>query len=214
MSVGTNAGQPPWQRLSGVKRIASEFKYLRRCIDEHDIGQIGNLTTIDDNVAIWRFELSNFDKSSPAGQQLNSDLKQLKLRYGQGFLLMEVTFPEAYPHEPLFLRIVSPRCVWYTGHVTAGGAICLEVLTNTGSKNSWRPDFCVESILQIAILNMLHTESVVVRTASGPGGRSGPLRCAHCFLSLPLLLLYNTKMPLSFSLVLHHTQPTTRPYQY
>lgn len=179
MSVGTNAGQPPWQRLSGVKRIASEFKYLRRCIDERKIGQIENLATVDDNVAIWRFELSNFDESTPAGQQLNSDLKQLKLRYGQGFLLMEVTFPEAYPHEPLFLRVVSPRCVWYTGHVTAGGAICLEVLTNTGSNNSWRPDFCVESILQIAILNMLHTESVVVRTASGPGGRSGPLRCAR-----------------------------------
>lgn len=181
MPVGTEVGQPPWQHLSGVKRIASEFKYLRRCIDERKIGQITNLTTADDNIAVWQFELSNFDESAPAGQQLNADLKQLQLQYGQGFLLMEVTFPEAYPHEPLFLRVVSPRCVWYTGHVTAGGAICLEVLTNTGTSNGWRPDFCVESIVQIAILNMLHNESVVVKTASGPGGRSGPLRCALRF---------------------------------
>lgn len=181
MPVGTEVGQPPWQHLSGVKRIASEFKYLRRCIDDGKIGQINNLTSAHDNVAVWQFELSNFDESVPAGQQLNSDLRQLQLQYGQDFLLMEVTFPEAYPHEPLFLRVVSPRCVWYTGHVTAGGAVCLEVLTNTGSRNGWRPDFCVESILQIAILNMLHTESVVVRTATGPGGRSGPLRYALCF---------------------------------
>lgn len=174
-----DTGLPPWHRLSGIKRIASEFKYLRRCIDERKVSQITNLTTVDEKAAVWRFELSNFDDSIPAGQQLNSDLKQLKLRYGQNFLLMEVNFPEAYPHEPLFLRVVSPRCIWYTGHVTAGGAICLEVLTNTGSSNGWRPDFCVESILQIAILNMLHTESVTVRTASGPGGRSGPLRCAR-----------------------------------
>lgn len=36
-------------------------------------------------------------------------------------LLMELTFPSDYPHHPFFLRVVKPRCQWYTGHVTAGG---------------------------------------------------------------------------------------------
>ncbi|KAL3161231.1 hypothetical protein ABBQ38_009596 [Trebouxia sp. C0009 RCD-2024] len=106
-----DTGQPPWHKLSGVKRILSEFKYLRRCIDEEKVSQITNLTTVGDKATVWQFELSNFDDTIPAGQQLNSDLKQLKFQYGQGFLLMEVNFPEAYPHEPLFLRVVSPRCL-------------------------------------------------------------------------------------------------------
>ena len=184
MLVSTDDVQPPWQRLSGVRRIASEFKYLRRCMADNKLDQLSNLTTVEDDTLRWQFELSNFDESNPAGQHLNSDLQQLKLRHGQGFLQMEVNFPEAYPCDPPFLRVVSPRCVWYTGHVTAGGAVCLEVLTNTGSKNSWRSNYCMESILQIAILNMLHTDSVTVRTASGPGGRSGPLRSAASHANL------------------------------
>lgn len=187
MLASTDDVQPPWQRLSGARRIASEFKHLRQCMNDQKLDQLANLTMVEDNTLRWQFELSNFDDSSSAGQRLNSDLQQLKLQQGQGFLLMEINFPEAYPSEPPFLRVVSPRCVWYTGHVTAGGAVCLEVLTNTGCKNSWRSDYCVESILQITILNMLHTDSVTVRTASGPGGRSGPLRSAELHASVKQL---------------------------
>ena len=175
MAEAATAGQPPWQHLSGVKRITSEFKRLHRSIISGQVSQISNLVLVDDKVAQWQLELREFDDFTLAGRQLNQDLQQLKSQHGQDFLLMEVTFPQNYPQEPPFLRVVSPRCVWYTGHVTAGGAICLEVLTNTGSANGWRSDYCAESVLQIAIVNMLNCESVNVRTASG-GGRSGPLR--------------------------------------
>ena len=176
MPEAAKAGQPPWQHLSGIKRITSEFKHLHRSVQNGQASQLSNLILVNDEVTQWRFELKNFDDSVVAGHQLNQDLQQLKSQHRQDFLLMEVTFPQAYPQEPPFLRVVSPRCVWYTGHVTAGGAICLEVLTNTGSANSWRSDYCAESIVQISITNMLHCESVTIRTASG-GGRSGPLRC-------------------------------------
>ncbi len=43
---------------------------------------------------------------------------------------------------------------WYTGHVTAGGSICIAVLTLSGSANSWTPDYSVESILNVVIANM------------------------------------------------------------
>ena len=66
--------------------------------------------------------------------------------------------------------------MWYTGHVTAGGAICIEALTTSGGAGAWRPTFCVEGILNTVFTNMLHTEVTTVRTATGPGGRSGPLR--------------------------------------
>ena len=35
----------------------------------------------------------------------------------------------------------------YTGHVTAGGSICVEALTNTGTPNSWQRDYTFEGIL-------------------------------------------------------------------
>jgi hypothetical protein len=35
----------------------------------------------------------------------------LSCRYGQDHLLMEIEFPQDYPHQPFFVRVVSPRCV-------------------------------------------------------------------------------------------------------
>ena len=89
---------------------------------------------------------------------------------------MELTFPKDYPTRPFFLRCVSPRFKWYTGHVTAGGAICIEALTTEGTPGSWQPDICVESVLNTVFMNFLDTTSEIIRTATGPGGRSGPLR--------------------------------------
>ncbi len=38
--------------------------------------------------------------------------------------------------------------------MTAGGSICIAALTLSGSANSWTPDYCVESILNVVIANM------------------------------------------------------------
>ncbi len=59
-----------------------------------------------------------------------------------------------YPAQPFFLRVVTPRCVWYTGHVTAGGSICIEALTLSGGPNGWTSALCVESVLTLVITNM------------------------------------------------------------
>ena len=41
------------------------------------------------------------------------------------------------------------------GHVTAGGSICIEALTLSGTAGSWTSQYNVESILNIVILNMI-----------------------------------------------------------
>ena len=120
----------------------------------------------------WRFSVADFDNDCPAGRDLNSDLAQLS----QPCIRMEITFPSDYPTRPFFLRCVSPRFCWYTGHVTAGGAICIEALTTSGSPGSWNPSLNVEAILHTVFANFLDTTSQLIRTATGPGGRSG--RCA------------------------------------
>jgi ubiquitin-conjugating enzyme E2 Q len=58
----------------------------------------------------------------------------------------------------------------YTGHVTAGGSICLESLTNSNSPGSWQPSFSVGSMLNVIVNNMLEAEEVYIQTPTGPGG--------------------------------------------
>ncbi len=63
----------------------------------------------------------------------------------------EVIFPENYPHEPFFVRVVFPRFAFRTGHVTVGGSICMESLTPTG----WVSTRSLESNL-VEILSLLN----------------------------------------------------------
>jgi len=52
-------------------------------------------------------------------------------------------FSKDYPFSPPFVRVVRPRFKFMTGHVTIGGSICMELLTNSG----WRSTNSIESIL-------------------------------------------------------------------
>lgn len=66
-------------------------------------------------------------------------------------LVLHLQFPSDFPFAPPFVRVVQPLFEMMTGHVTAGGAICTEVLTMSDSEHGWRPtvqlDLLVESIL-------------------------------------------------------------------
>jgi ubiquitin-conjugating enzyme E2 Q len=162
--------------VRGTKRVLMEFQSLARAVAD-GVAPCRDLVLPDErNVCVWRFKLSHFDDDLPGGRALNSDLARLAAEYGQDHLLCEVSFPSDYPARPFALRLVSPRCAWYTGHVTAGGSVCIEALTQTGSRNSWQPDFCVSGLLPLVKQNMIDVDEVMVRTATGPGGRAGPLR--------------------------------------
>ncbi len=45
--------------------------------------------------------------------------------------------------------------LYVAGHVTAGGSICIEALTLSGTAGSWTSQYNVEAILNIVILNMI-----------------------------------------------------------
>lgn len=55
---------------------------------------------------------------------------------------------------PILTVLDVLHCRWYTGHVTAGGSICIAALTLSGNVNSWTPDYSVESILNVVLANM------------------------------------------------------------
>lgn len=119
----------PWLRMHGMRRITAEFKHVSNLIREGRLPQLSNLHLPTDDMFQWRVHVSGFDESSPAGAAVNRDLQKLQSSGGQGFMVMELLFPEdeEYPTTPFFLRILTPRCQMYTGHVTAGGSICIQV---------------------------------------------------------------------------------------
>ncbi|GMH34444.1 hypothetical protein BSKO_02278 [Bryopsis sp. KO-2023] len=165
--------------LNGTKRIIAEYTYIYKLIEDGHSPHLSDLTLVGDNILTWQFKVKNFDEDIPGGAALNADLRKLNEKHQQDHLLLEATFPMDYPTEPFFLRVISPRCVWYTGHVTAGGSICIESLTHSGTPGSWNRDFSFEAIMNVVTTNMIDCESVQVVTRTGPGGRSGPLRIDH-----------------------------------
>lgn len=57
------------------------------------------------------FIIDRCSTSDAGGRRLNADLRKLAPLQGHGHLLLEVTFPTAYPEQPPFLRMLKPRCV-------------------------------------------------------------------------------------------------------
>jgi len=55
------------------------------------------------------------------------DIKKLKVSENMDHILLHIVFDEKFPYTPPFVRVVKP--VINGGYVTAGGAICMELLT-------------------------------------------------------------------------------------
>ncbi|KAK3261162.1 hypothetical protein CYMTET_29917 [Cymbomonas tetramitiformis] len=182
----------PWKGKRGPKRLTLELTYMMEQTIQKTT-PIYDLQLVSDSLFQWQFKLKDFDDSTPAGRDLNSDLSILKQRYDQDHILMEARFPSDYPNKPFSLRVISPRMVWYTGHVTAGGSVCIEALTLSRSKGAWQPDFSFEGIMNTVCMNMLDEERVKIETATGPGGMSGPLR-------IDLQHMYNHRVMMPYSL--------------
>jgi len=92
-----------------------------------------------ENLYHWHIKLFGVDSESP----LYKDMIDFKKKTGHDHVLIEMRFSKEYPHYPPFVRVVRPRFAFRTGHVTMGGSICMELLTNSG----WNATNDIESIL-------------------------------------------------------------------
>lgn len=74
--------------------------------------------------ADWWLSLDyRVDPDSP----LMQDIKKLKVSMDMDHVLLHLVFDDKFPYSPPFVRVVKP--VINGGYVTAGGAICMELLT-------------------------------------------------------------------------------------
>eukprot|EP00245_Coleochaete_scutata_P006747 TRINITY_DN2151_c0_g1_i4.p1 TRINITY_DN2151_c0_g1~~TRINITY_DN2151_c0_g1_i4.p1 ORF type:complete len:1043 (+),score=126.80 TRINITY_DN2151_c0_g1_i4:66-3131(+) len=122
----------------------------------------GNLKVgiLDDvNEYIWRITLrpALFSEATQADLHAHAKMRGASSeRAAEGTpVSMEVIFSGEFPLKPPFLRMVSPRFVPATGHMTSGGSIYMEALTDSG----WSAAIALESVLVEVISWIIETEA-------------------------------------------------------
>lgn len=85
----------------------------------------------------------------------SSDLWRTMQETNTPHITFNMTFPDNFPFQPPFLRLVSPHID--NGFVMDGGAICLEVLTSQG----WSSAYTIESLLVQVMAGMIQGGAVV-----------------------------------------------------
>lgn len=135
--------EPGWATTSPIalKSLNRAIKDMHQIQSSEDMASLGwyidfeNLT----NVFHWIVELHSFDFELPLAQ----DMK----KRGCTSVVLEFRFGTNFPFSPPFVRVVRPRFLPFArgggGHVTAGGAICSEMLTNSG----WSAAMTLEKVL-------------------------------------------------------------------
>ncbi|EPS45586.1 hypothetical protein H072_422 [Dactylellina haptotyla CBS 200.50] len=153
--------EPAYASPMATKRIQQELKTLLKIQESHDLDELGwyiNQEYIE-NVYQWIIELHSFESNLP----LANDMKKEKVNS----IVMEVRFGKDFPMTPPFFRVIRPRFLPFQrrggGHVTAGGALCMELLTNSG----WSAVSSLESVLLQIKLAMSSTDPYPARLEGG-----------------------------------------------
>jgi ubiquitin-conjugating enzyme E2 Q len=138
---------PTYATSATTKRLMSELGSLAKIQENNSLVSLG--WSIDtekiDNVYQWIVELHSFhtfsinDKPLP----LVEDMKKANATS----IVLEIRFGPDFPFSPPYIRVISPRFLPFTqgggGHIVIGGAMCMELLTNTG----WSSVMSMESVL-------------------------------------------------------------------
>jgi len=115
-----------------TERIMAEMKHIMKAEPEKNGYAV---QPVGENLYKWELKFFNFDKTDPLGQ----DMAAHKVKN----IILNINFPSNYPFSPPYIRVINPRFQYRTGHVTIGGSICMEVLTNKG----WSPANTLEAII-------------------------------------------------------------------
>ncbi|CAN9093488.1 unnamed protein product [Alternaria alternata] len=132
---------PAWATTAATRRLMKDFKDIIDIQNKEPPHELGWHIDEDkmDNIYQWIVELHSFDSTLPLAKDMKSkDVKSI---------VLELRFGKDYPMSPPFVRVIRPRFLGFQqgggGHVTAGGAMCMQLLTNDG----WSAVSSIESVL-------------------------------------------------------------------
>lgn len=154
-------GAPSYATPAATKTLQRELNNTLRVQEDppHELGWYidPNLIT---NVYQWIVELHSFEDHLPFARDMKSK--------GLTSIVIEIRFGKDYPISPPFVRVIRPRFLSFMagggGHVTAGGALCMELLTNSG----WSAVSNIESVLLQVRLAISSTDPRPARLEPGP----------------------------------------------
>ncbi|RMY09654.1 hypothetical protein D0867_01172 [Hortaea werneckii] len=135
----------PEYAVSGTtKRLLKELQHLQKVQQSSTLADLGWYIDVDkiENVYQWIVELHSFQCLNPklpiVTQMKNKSMKSI---------VLEIRFNKDFPYTPPYVRVVRPRFLTFAqgggGHIVMGGAMCMELLTNTG----WSSVSSMESVL-------------------------------------------------------------------
>lgn len=140
------------------KELAATLK-IQDAHPAHELGWYINGELVA-NFYQWIVELHSFERQLP----LAKDMKSRGLKS----VVLEIRFGGSYPMSPPFVRVIRPRFLSFMagggGHVTAGGALCMELLTNSG----WSVASNIESVLVQVRAAISSTDPKPARLEPGP----------------------------------------------
>ena len=155
--------EPPSFATPGATRgLQRELAATLKIQDTHPLHELGWYIDRElvDNVYQWIVELHSFEPHLPLAKDMKSK--------GVKSVVMEMRFGKTYPMSPPFVRVIRPRFLSFMqgggGHITAGGALCMELLTNSG----WSAVSNIESVLLQVRLAMSSTDPKPARLEAGP----------------------------------------------
>ncbi|PGH13834.1 hypothetical protein AJ79_03402 [Helicocarpus griseus UAMH5409] len=156
----------PWATKALLRDLNATLK-IQETQPAHELGWYVD-PSITSTPYQWIVELHSFDPSLP----LTTDLKQAGLKS----IVLELRFASDYPISPPFVRVIRPRFLSFLsgggGHVTAGGALCMELLTNSG----WSAVSSIESVLLQVRMAISSTEPKPARLQPGQSVAKGTVR--------------------------------------
>lgn len=135
--------EPSWASTSplALRSLNRAIKELHQIQSNEDIACLGWYIDFNNlnNVFHWIVELHSFDLELPLAQDMEES--------GCSSVVLEFRFGANFPYSPPFVRVIRPRFLPFSqgggGHITVGGAICSEMLTNSG----WSAVMAIEKVL-------------------------------------------------------------------
>jgi len=158
----TILAEPKFATPSASKRLQKDYQTLLKVQNSNPLHELGWYTDPEqfNNVYQWIIELHSFDEKLPLAKQMKEK--------GIKSVVIEMRFGPDYPMTPPFIRVIRPRFLGFNqgggGHVTAGGSICMELLTNSG----WSAVSTIESVLLQVRLAMSSTDPKPAQLEYGP----------------------------------------------
>ncbi|KAF5642929.1 hypothetical protein F25303_6383 [Fusarium sp. NRRL 25303] len=142
--------EPTWASSSpaALRALNGQIKDLQKTQSKTNLATLGWYIDFDrlDNLFHWFVELHSFDRDLPLAKDMAS--------HGCSSIVLELRFGASFPISPPFVRVIRPRFLPFAqgggGHVTIGGAICSELLTNSG----WSPALSLEKVFLEVRLNL------------------------------------------------------------